>query len=373
MFQNNMNYNTYSMSDNASINDSFNQTNNINIYIERPNIVSRVGHGKYEYDMFCIGEYCKVKDKKTGEIKFIRVTCVNVHSKYIFISDHLQVDIPVQLYHKKMFDHSLIKVMAEAYPYKRKDDTKSHSLKVTELLDISNKLIGVNDNYFKLDLITVDKNNKESVDRYDFVKTVVEKVWSENYLREVVQDQLSTIDESLSKSNNFCSGFITNMIITYYYLNSKLDDLYKKKLIINELPYEALIDLLKINSYLIYKINMKEIFAWEHLLIELNKICNYIQRIIYDPRKITKRNKKEGNDIFNSVKTFISKLEEQNTDKAFSKIRNRNKDFGYIYPEDNDKFEEDLWLYIISYCVSKRCVDMSLYTEDWKEWIELSR
>lgn len=111
------NYNGNIINNGTFNNDCYNTniTNNFNIRI---NLESRAKENKtYEYTLFCLHEY---KQSKNLPKDIIRITCINIHSENMFISDHIHIDFPKKLYDEYIYDYSVMTVKAKAYKYQRK-------------------------------------------------------------------------------------------------------------------------------------------------------------------------------------------------------------------------------------------------------------
>ena len=332
-------------------------TTNININ-ERGLLKDRNNGEKYKYELICIGEYKNDKGKiRDG---YIRVTCINVHSNYKFITDHVHLDFPVELWDEK-YKYNAMKIIAVVYEYEKVNGcdgrSKDYGLKVEEVLKSSSKINSVFDNVFKL--TKYNKFNEDNFGTFDDYKNCVLDI-SDETLSRTLDNQLAKLDSILSTKDVFYSNFISNTIFTYYFLNHKLDFLVQQRHDIDYLYKDVVVDLLLISSKLMYDIDSGELYTWKSLFQLINETCNVIQGIIANPKYANKKCK-EGQEIQKNIKKFANKIDSCEPNKCFEKIRNRNKDFGYIYPDDVEKFNSDLWKDLISYMI---CTNILTAPED---------
>lgn len=335
------NINNVTMNDKNTITNSFNPS--IHIHVEdRSNLKERNDGREYEYDMFCIGRY---KNDKAPLHGYIRVTCINVHSNYKFITDHIHVNIP-----EKMFDendsYSLMKVKGIVYEYTRTNGTKDYSMKVTQILNISNRIMGAYKNTFGVKFNKLDNNVIESCMK------ILEDLENDQ-LSELVIREVESIDSLLSAMDMFLPGFISDSIFTYYFLNNKISYLTQQKLCVRYLNNDVLIDLAKLFSTLIKGINDGEIFMWRQLFKKVSEICNVLQGVEKDTSKYTKSKRSDYDKTFDNIREFSNKIDSDEVKKNFEKIRIRNKDFGYLYPEDVNSFKSELKNNLISYALCR--------------------
>lgn len=338
------------------IDNSINITNNFNIRI---NLQERAKSGKvYEYTLFCLHEYKQARNVPNG---VIRVTCINVHSSNIFVSDHIHIDFPKKMYDDIAFNYSIMKIKAKAYEYTRKNGTKDLGLLVTKI-DSAVNSIGHYEGKYGTKQLPVIKTDKEK-DMRELFKYLYTIDFSCIYLSELLTKQINYLEGLISVSNQLYSGFISDMILTYYFANEYKQELETKSLYYHYFNRDILIDLIQIMSKIIFKINNGEIFMWRQFMKELNELCNILQGINNNIIKIN-----DKNDMINkNIKEFSDKIISTNVRKIFNKIKRRNEDFEYQYPKDDKKYKEQLHDYVIWYLMSQGELKTSIYTETWKE------
>lgn len=340
-------------------NNSINITNNFNIRI---NLQEREASGKiYEYTLFCLHEYNKAKNVPDG---YLRVTCINVHSDNMFVSDHIHIDFPKKMYDEISYNYSIMKVKAKAYAYP-KGNKVDYGLKVTKIESAVNRL-GHYEGKYGTKNLPIIKTDIEK-DQRMFFKHVYQNEISHECLTEILSKQINYLEGMITESNHIYSGFLFDMLMTYYFANDYRQELESKSLYIHNLDKCVIIDLLHMLSKIIFKINNSEIFMWRHLLIEINELCNVKQEITKDISKKNRYNKDEFNDIDKSVQVFANKINGNETKKMFDKIKRRNEDYGYQYPKNIDKYKEQLHDYVIWYLLNQRDLKLDMYYPEWKE------
>lgn len=355
-----VNYNTGDIGkgvfgDYGTFND-YSITNNYNVRI---NLQDRAENGKtYEYTLFCLHEY---KNNKIEEDEIIRVTCINIHSENMFISDHIQIGFPKRLYDDIAYNYSVMKIKAKAYKYKRKNGTYDYGLLVTKVESAVNRIGHYSGRYGCKSLITLSKDQKE------FYKYIYQNDISQEYICEILLQQINYLEGIIAESNCIYSGFLFDMITTYYFANNRKHELETKSLYLCNLEKEILIDLLQLFSKIIFKINNGETFMWRQVMQEVNEICNVLQGINKDISKITNKGDKDNDDINHNINEFANKIDSRESKKIFSKIKLRNEDFEYQYPKNINKFKEQLHDYVIWYMFNQKYFDINMYHEEWKE------
>lgn len=334
-----------------------NYTTNINVN-ERGLLKERNNGEKYKYELICIREYKNSKGRKDDG--YIRVTCVNVHSNYKFITDHVHLDFPIDKWDEK-YNYNAMKVIAVVYEYEKTNGcngkSKDYGLKVEEVLKSSSKINSVFDNVFKL--TKYDKFNEETFGTFKDYKKCVIDLLDETLVR-TLDNQLAKLDSVLSTKDVFYSNFISNTIFTYYFLNHKLDFLVQQRHDLDYLCKDVIMDLLLISSKIMYEIDSGELYTWKDLFQLVNETCNVIQGVVANPKGMNKKHNK-FDELNRNIKAFADKIDSCEPNKCFEKIRIRNKDFGYSYPTDVEKFNNELWKDLISYMI---CTNILTAPED---------
>ena len=326
-----------------SINDSFNTTINLNYYDQRLNLKERDNGKEYEYVAYCVGLF---KAKCIKSLKnCVPITCVNLHSDYRFMSDHIHINLPQKFYDDSLFENNIIKFRGIVKPYKRGNGSEDYTIMITKVLCTTNRIHGIWNNSIKLPTnINFTEKFYESCDNW------FEEECSTETISEFVIRMLETIDISLcAQDNMFYPGFVTNIILSYYFLNGKLNDMCQQHYFINQLDREILIDLAKITSFIVIEINKKDnnLYLWKHMFMKLSDVCNVLQGIDKDISLKTKQNKEEYKIVNDNINNFIEKIGSENHNKVFDKLKNRHRDFGFRYPENieefNKKLKEDMY------------------------------
>lgn len=321
------------------INDSFNTTI-YNYNNQRINLKERDDGKEYEYVMYCVGQNKKAK-KSLNDC--LIVTCINIHSYYDFITDHAHLDLPLNIYNDDIFKHNIIKFKGVVQKYTRANGTEDYTIKISNILDMSNRINSIHNNALKL------PNNTFTEEALIKGKTLIDKITTEE-LYEFVIRQLDLIDISIcSQDNTLYPGFITNLILSQYLLTSKLDLMSKQDLCIRDLSREAIIELALILSFILVEINKEEcnLYLWKHLFIKLSVICNVLQGINKDLTLSNKKNRDEYKNIYENITYFAGKINTLDVKKMIDKIRNRHKDFGFLYPENEEEFKDELYTNLV--------------------------
>lgn len=85
----------------------------------------------------------------------------------------------------------------------------------------------------------------------------------------------------------------------------------------------------------------------------VSEICNVLQGVEKDISNYAKSKREEYNKTFDIIREFSDKIESDEVKKNFEKIRIRNKDFGYLYPDDITSFKNELKNNLISYALCR--------------------
>lgn len=334
------NINNINHSNIKNVNNIDNSINyNINITTERGNLKERFSHSEIsEYVMFCISERKDIPKEKG--FKF--VLCTNVYSGYEFMIDHVHVKFPDK-YYDELNNFSIVKIKGKVYEYIRSDKTKDLSIEVLDILDMSNRFLEFNRGMFRL-------NREPDESTVESFNDIINNYEDEN-LYDIIYEQLLILDGQLTNGTYINQGFITGLIMTRYFLNTNLRLLVNQKNALRTASKEALIDIFKILSYIIYGINQGEVFLWRNLLRSLNMVCNYLQGIKHDFNNISVNEKKEISININKFKSKIN--QERSTKKLYGTCRTYNKNTGYSYPQNVIEFEEGLRFTALTYLLSK--------------------
>lgn len=333
----------FNMEGNITINGNSNNINCVilNISIDqRGNLKDKHNQEEYEFDMFCIE---KAKNLKETEHN-VRVLCTNIYSGYEFITDHAFIDFPKSMY-DKTWNFSLIKVKGIVYKYKRYNQTEDYSFVVTQLLDMSNRIIGNLNNSFKV------TGAVANIREYEF-NDILKKFTTEN-LYDITYEQLLLLDTKLSTYSSINQGFISGLIMTRYFLNTQLQLLVNQKNALRKASREVLIDLIKLFSYVMYEVDKGDVFTWKQFLCSLNLVCNYLQGICYD---FEGRTKQQRQTVFENIDDFRNKIGCNESAKLHKISKTFNGDTGYEYPGNEEYFENILMCRVIDYLIAKRYI-----------------
>lgn len=333
----NMNDNNGIIGDYGTIDNSTNIT--INHFNQRYNLKERFDNGneEYEYSAYCVGQF--------GEKAFkgcIPVTFTNLHSQNKFMYDHLHIDVPIEWYSKLYFDGHIIKFKAKVHDYDRKNKSKDYTLTITEIYtEDSSKQTAINFvNSLKYPSINIIKEN------FDDGKYILEKEYSQETIAEFTIRLLTMLDISLASiDQSFYSGFITNFILTQYFLNTNLNEQCNQLYIIRQLNKEILIDLALIVSDIIMKFNKgkESLYKYQDIFSHIAYICNILQKANKNASLRTNLNKNDYDEEYNNIKEFGNKIEHNETKKMFDKLKKRHHDFGFKYPKNETELDNEIY------------------------------
>ena len=337
----NMNDNNGSLiiGDHGTIDNSINITNHFN---QRYNLKERfdAGNEEYEYSAYCVGQF--------GEKAFkgcVPVTFTNLHSQNKFMYDHLHIDVPKEWYSKLYFDGHIMKFKATVHDYNRSNKSKDYTLTITEIYtEDSSKQTDIKFvNSLKYPSFNISEEN------FNDGKYIIEEDYSQETIAEFTIRLLTMLDSSLASiDQSFYSGFITNFILTQYFLNTSLNEQCNQLYVIRQLDKDVLIDLALIVSDVIMKFNngTESLYKYKDIFSHITYICNIIQNIDKNVNLKCKKNDNLYNEVSNNLETFGNKIGHNETKKMFDKLKKRHFDFGFKYPENEEELEKEkakLW------------------------------
>ena len=323
-----------------SIDNSVNITNHFN---QRINLKERFEKGniEHEYSAYCVGKFGNKAYKGCVPITFI-----NIHSYNQFMYDHMHINVPKDWYSELYFNDSIMKFKGTVLPYTRGNGTLDYSIKITEIYtDQTSKRTQINySNSLKFRNIILKEEHINELKNY-IINGMLQETLAEFTIR-----ILTLLDSALASiDNSFYSGFITNFILTQYFLNTSLNEQCNQIYIIRQLDKEILLDLALIISNVImtYNIDSNKLYKYKDLFSYICNICNVLQNINKNCGKYTKGKNSEFIELNSNLNLFGNKINHDNTNKMFDKIKRRHKDFGFSFPENKEEFENELYVNLI--------------------------
>lgn len=320
-----------------------NRVMNINHFDQRHNLKDRYdkGNEEFEYSAYCVGQFGNKAFKGC-----IPVTFINLHSNNRFMYDHIHINVPEKWYSELFFDGSIMKFKATIKPYNRGNGSQDYGLVITKIYtDSTSKKTNIKySNSLKFNLINIYE------DLYKLAKQTMEE-YEQETIAELVIRLLTMLDSSLSSIDPaIYSGFITNFVLTQYFLNTSLNEQCNQNYIIRQLDKEVLSDIAKLVSNVIIEINMNSssMYRYQDIFSHICYICNYIQKINKDVSKYKKEKFIEYTNVNNRLSEFGEKIEQKDTNKMFDKLKKRHRDFGFKYPENEKEMEKELWCSLLS-------------------------
>lgn len=313
----------YTDNSDNSINDSYNNIYNINYTqinynpplidsLENSNnrtILKSMVNKEITIWAYAIDEYKRIPEKN-----IVRYTIINLHDKDNYIADHIQLDIPYEIYNEDI-RHKIIKIIGNVYEYKEKQSIEAKKIIISDS----------NDLYISKDFIKVINNmTTEKINQ-------AARLYSSYNLNQRYELLLKYIKELNELLPNMRNNFICDYIITQYTLNYDPD-------LMNEGKFNLLrndVDSLKEITFLILSI-MKRISEGMN---NLNDIFNYINWILNDMQGLKEDDIYNGKIIkmkANKAFKMFCKKHRVNINNAFIFVRKRNKNF---YPKVLNKNE----------------------------------
>lgn len=257
--------------------------------------------------------------------------------------DHMHIDVPKDWYSELYFNNSIMKFKGIVNQYKRGNGTEDYSIKITEIYtDQTSKKTLVNHSN-SLKFRNINLKDEDIIELKDYI---INSMFQET-LAEFTIRILTLLDSTLaSVDNSFYSGFITNFILTQYFLNTSLNEQCNQIYIIRQLDKEILLDLALIVSDIImtYNIDSNKLYNYKDLFSYICNICNVLQNIDKDCGKYSRDKFKDYKSIKEYIELFGNKIEHNDTNKMFDKIKRRHRDFGFSFPENKNEFENELYI-----------------------------
>lgn len=326
--------------DYGTVDNSVNITNHFN---QRINLKERFEKGniEHEYSAYCVGKFGSKAYKGCVPITFI-----NIHSYNQFMYDHMHIDVPEDWYSELYFNNSIMKFKGVVNQYSRGNGTLDYSIKITEIYtDQTSKNTSVNySNSLKFRNILLKEEHINELKDY-IINGMFQETLAEFTIRifTLLDSALASID------NSFYSGFITNFILTQYFLNTSLNEQCNQIYIIRQLDKEILLDLALIVSNIImtYNIDSNKLYKYKDLFSYVCNICNVLQNINKNCGEYNKGKNNEYIELNNNLNLFSTKINHDNTNKMFDKIKRRHRDFGFNFPENKNEFENELYINLI--------------------------
>ena len=322
----------------TNANDSYNtdnyiNTNNINYYINnfdfsfpevnpmensnnRTLLKSKVGK-RIKIWAYAVDEYKKVPSEN-----IVRYTIINLHSDNVYIADHIQLQIPYELYykhhngedirHKIIMVDGLVKDYETSYGYKQSIYANKLTVSYANNMDIHK-------DYLKITESINEKQTKEVLNKYKSLSS-----------KERFDLMLKYIDELNGILPRMPKDFISNYIINQYTINYDPDSLNNKSL--DMLKNDA-ISLMEITFLIIALIN-----NISHGVNNIQLVFKYINWVINSMQGLKEENVVNNSDLRtlpfsgDSIeKTDFEKFCDHhnlNPNRAYRFILNRNFNFG---------------------------------------------
>lgn len=310
--------------------NSYNTTNNYNINLNQYNFNPEIDSIKNSNNRtllkslvgkpitiwaYAIDEYSRIKNKQ-----LVRYTIINVHNQNHYIADHIQLQIPYEIYDEDI-RHKIIKVIGKVYEYEDKKTKEMKQSITAEKVIISN----ANDMYIAKDFI------KQIVDiSAENIKYIANEYahYTPNQKFDLLKKYVNELNEHLPSMRK---NFISDYIINQYMVNYDPELMNAGDLSILRNNTDAIIEI----TFLILSV-IKRISEG---MCELNSIFNYINWILIDMQGLKEDDIDNGKVIkMKTPQRFVEFCENHNLNinikKGFMFVKKRNLNF---YPKVQNK------------------------------------
>ena len=270
---------------------------------------------------YTIGKYSNEIFNDGNGLYFYLYTVVNIHYENIYLCDHLNIKIPVDIF-KDSLDGKLVvfKGVVEEYA------NDKQSLVVDDIYVVSNGEIRINNLIPKMEPLYYNSNNhlKEVIDLY--------KNLPDHKKMLILKDSIRVVNQYLE--GVLPSNFITNYIFTQYTINNSPDAIFKNDYSLIILSEKSISELTMISYALIYNLISNNIKTIKELFSYINGCLNLFQGVTHNMvgQKINSR-KDLGKVITKKFMNFCDELNLKHF-SSFRFIKYRNNNFGYRI-EDN--------------------------------------
>lgn len=255
---------------------------------------------------YAINEYSRIKSKQ-----LVRYTIINIHSQDQYIADHIQLQIPYEIYDENI-RHKIILVRGTVYEYEDKNTKEMKQSIIAKELYISN----ANHMYINKDFVkTINNTTAENI---DFIAKEY-SLYSPSQKFEILRKYIDELNELLP---NMRKNFISDYIINQYLINYDPESMNKGKTNILRNNVDAIVEI----TFLILSI-IKRISEGMN---KINDIFNYINWILNDMQGLSESDIENGKIIkMKPSNKFIQFCEDKNVNykKAFMFVKKRNRNF----------------------------------------------
>ena len=254
----------------TNINDSYNTINNYSItncnFIHLEDPIENSNNRTKLKDK--VGDYVQLWGLAIDEYNnfdhtnYIRYTIINVHDGEDYIADHLQIDIPYDLYNENI-RHKIIFVVGEVYDYA---NGSKQSIMVSKInISHANKLC-LNKDYIKT--ISVISPEELIEKRDECIKYKSEDKF---------EMLLNYINELNHLINNMPTNFISNYVINQYTINYDPDSVNKSDYYMLRNDDKSIMEIMILITSIIKKLSLGEFKDMYSIFVYINWILNSMQ------------------------------------------------------------------------------------------------
>ena len=258
---------------------------------------------------YAVGEYCRFIDENTGE-QFVRYTIINVHNSDNFIADHIQLDIPYDLYDEDI-ERKIIMINGYVYEYKSNHQIMKQSILATKI-----KISKTNELILNTDIVKPKFTGNEE----DIEQTILDIA---NYQPDEKFKLLLRANDYLNRLVlGMPKDFISNYIINQYMINENPDSMNRADLSLLRNDDVSILE----TTFLILSVAKR---LSENKFVNMYFIFKYINSILNHMQGFDE----EYNINNNKVKKFQNKIKKfcdihkLDCRKAYRYIKTRNSNF----------------------------------------------
>ena len=270
---------------------------------------------------YAINEYSRIKSKQ-----LVRYTIINIHSQDQYIADHIQLQIPYEIYDENI-RHKILYIDGIVKEYKTNGEIKQ-SILANKIRESYGNDLYINKDYIKLTKPIGIEQNMEVLNIY--------KYYNPNEKFDLMMKYVNILDKIIS---SMPKDFITNYIINQYTINYDPDSMNRGNYHMLRNDEDSIQDI----TFLIISIIKK----LSEGIDSINSIFKYINWIINDMQGL-----KEEQLECKKLKllptgkglpfTNFCEKHNLNINKAYRFIMNRNNNFGTSVLSKTDAYENAL-------------------------------
>ena len=257
---------------------------------------------------YAVGEYCRFIDENTGE-QMVRYTIINVHSSDNFIADHIQLNIPFDIYDEDI-ERKIIWAKGIIYEYETNHCIKQSILATDVNFSTANELT-INSDFIKPKFTGNEEDIEQTI--LDIAKYQPDEKFK---LLLKANDYLNRLVLGMPKD------FISNYIINQYMINENPDSMNRADLSLLRNDDVSILE----TTFLILSVAKR---LSENKFVNMYFIFKYINSILNHMQGFDEEYNINNNKVKkfpNQIKKFCDR-HKLDCRKAYRYIKTRNSDF----------------------------------------------